>query len=169
MKLDDISEGKTKSQESTVKHLDVVEEVTTLVPSKQKRRSSQLQISRDAQELNPHATEDDIACAVEDETGCKVDSEQSDTQDTPTSANSMTSGNIARSVQMGRLSRNSVETNSSLNEIARQMTSMLSQMSSRFGPAPIRVSLLTHTHNVPNVLDVKCHSIRLSVFVWHVV
>ena len=51
------SEGKNKPQESKAKYLDVVEEVTTLVPSKQKR---QLQISTDAQELNPHATEDDI-------------------------------------------------------------------------------------------------------------
>ena len=51
------SEGKNKPQESKAKYLDVVEEVTMLVPSKQKR---QLQISTDAQELNPHATEDDI-------------------------------------------------------------------------------------------------------------
>ena len=94
MKLGGISEGKTKPQESTGKHLDVVEEVSTLVPSKQERQSSQLQVSRDAQELNPHATEDNIACAVEDEADCKCDSEQSNTLDTSTSPYSKTS-NIA--------------------------------------------------------------------------
>ena len=160
-----ITQEETKPQESTVKHLDIVEAVTTLVPSKQPRQSFQLQVSTDDQELNPHATEDDIACAVEDETGCEFDStlatlspysKTSDTQDTPTSANSMTSDNSMKTAQIGRLSQNSVEKKPSLHEIARQMTSMLSRLSSRFESAPVTVSLLTHNTN-----SVKYHSIRV--------
>ena len=139
----------TKLRESTVKKMHFVEEITALVPSpsltpsKKPRQSSQLQISEDVEKQNPRATDDKSACAVQDDTSCKFGSEQTDTLDTPTSPSSNTI-DIAQNTEMGSLSQNSVGKNPSLHEIARQMTSMLSQMSSRFASAPVKVSLLTN-------------------------